>query len=752
MKKLSLFIPFVVAIFAINSFAKTGDTTHVTVLDKYLWVYNGSIDNWSVFPPAGKHYEKILLRYKLTCPNPSCGQWDYTTKVILRHHTGVIDSVLQDAPNFTVNGSTVDSFAFRHDTTRTYSYNSTKKTTDSSANGVTKIYFYRNPVKPFAITDSVNVWQADYWNYIYDNTGAKKDSFYVKADSVFHVTKVKAEFLFEVVVPYEIGRLITPYGQGFPPNWNFTWTMDVTDYAFLLHDSCEFLSTYDGYSQGSLYSFSFDLIEGTPPREPYRIDVLYDGYYPYGNVGDPISNYVKPKNIWFDPAADVMTFRTFTTGHGGAGPDVAAEFLEHTDTIIVNGTTKYEQHLWRTDCGSNAVYPQTGTWTLSRAGWCPGDKVDPWDYDLTALGKKGDSINVNYAFPAYTYGGGGYAIHAQAIYSKGPQFNNDVALLRIQAPTNDPPYRRTNPICSQMSPLVTIRNNGKSDLKALDIKYGIDGATDHTYQWTGTMKYYDTAQIYLPGIDLGTGSHTFNILLDAPNGVADEYPNNNTGNVPYAMPKVYSNNVYLALKTDMLPGLDNGISYEVHDANDNVLYGQSGLADATLVRDTFKLATGCYRFIIFDSSAYPQGLYPWFITGSTSGYFTLKDDKKASIWNAQVSNNLASFGSREIVPFMVQAPSSVSGNPSLLPSLGDFSIYPNPSHGEISIDLSKLGEYSGELRISVTSLLGQELITRTIYSADVSHLDLDMHYYPAGNYIVRLQYGDMKVSKRCVLE
>ncbi|MFI5263317.1 MAG: hypothetical protein ACHQM6_02245 [Candidatus Kapaibacterium sp.] len=82
--------------------AKTGDTTHVPVLDKYLWVYNGSVDNWAAFPPAGKHYEKILLRYKLTCPSPSCGQWDYTTKVILKHHTGVIDSVLKDAPNFTV--------------------------------------------------------------------------------------------------------------------------------------------------------------------------------------------------------------------------------------------------------------------------------------------------------------------------------------------------------------------------------------------------------------------------------------------------------------------------------------------------------------------------------------------------------------------------------------------------------------------------------------------------------------------------
>src|SRR5579872_2052992 len=128
MKKLALFFALLSSAFTAASFAKTGDTTHVPVVDKHLWNVGSpsQIDNWALFPASGKHYSKVLLRYKLTCPSPSCGQWDYTTKVILRHHTGVIDSVLKDAPNFTVGTSTVDSFAFRRDTTRTYSYNTTK--------------------------------------------------------------------------------------------------------------------------------------------------------------------------------------------------------------------------------------------------------------------------------------------------------------------------------------------------------------------------------------------------------------------------------------------------------------------------------------------------------------------------------------------------------------------------------------------------------------------------------------------------
>ncbi|HYM20426.1 MAG TPA: peptide-N-glycosidase F-related protein [Candidatus Kapabacteria bacterium] len=738
-------------------YAKVGDTTHVTVVDKHLWNnFPGTVDSWAVFPSSGKQYEKILLRYRLTCPSPSCGQWDYTTKVILQKHTGITDSTLKDAPNFTANGNTVDSFAFRHDTTRSYSYNSTKKRTDSTANAPTKIYFYKNSAAPFKVTDSIFAWQADYWNYIYDNTGKKIDSLYVKADSVFHVTKIKAYFKYERILPYEIGRLITPYGQGFPTNWTFVWTMDVTDYAFLLHDSVELVSTYDGYTQGSLYTLSFDMIEGSPARNTYAANIIYDGYYPYGNTSDPISNYVKPTHIWLDTAADIVTFRTFTTGHGGAGPDVACEFLDHTDTIVVGNAVRYEQHLWRTDCGMNAAYPQTGTWTLSRAGWCPGDKVDPWDFDLTTTGKKGDSVLLSYNFPDYTHGGGGYAIHSQVLYSKAPQFNTDVALISIEAPTNDGPYRRINPICSQMSPIITVRNNGKNDLTSLTIHYWIDTLkTVAVFQWKGTLKYYETATISLPGIDLDTGSHKFSVSLDNPNGLeSDDYPNNNTGYSNYTMPKLYSNNVYLTLKTDDLSaaGLANGIRYEVRDATDNILFSQDNLPDGTIIRDTFKLATGCYRFIIYDESQIPQGLYPWFINGAKFGYYNLKDDKKATIWNATTSNDLASFGNREIVPFMVQAPATVSDQNSVLSAPLDFSIYPNPAHELLTIDLSSLGNFSGQMQVSVISMLGKELVTRTIRAEDLPHVQFDLSHYPVGNYFIRVQYGNIKVTKRFILE
>ncbi|MBS1902693.1 MAG: hypothetical protein JSS75_03215 [Bacteroidetes bacterium] len=733
--------------------AKVGDTTHVVVVDKHLWdQFPGTIHNWGVFPAAGGHYEKVLLRYRLTCPKPSCGQWDYTTKVILRQHTGIIDSVLKDAPNFTVNGGMQDSFQFSHSPTITTSYNSTKKKTDTAASASVQIMLYQNFVNPWKPIDSVTVWPAGYWNFLYDNTGAKVDSFYVRPDSVYHLKTVKAYWPYERTFDYEVARYITPYGQGFPTNWTYVWTMDVTDYAFLMHDSVEFLSTYDGYTQGSLYSLSFDMIEGSPARETYRVDRLYDGYYPYGNVNDPISNYVKPVNVYMDPNADFVTFRTFTTGHGNAGPSAAAEFLERTHEIWLDGTKRYEQHLWRTDCMFNPAYPQTGTWTLSRAGWCPGDKVDPWDYDLTAYGKKGDSINVDYRFEDYNVSGGGYAVQAQAIYSKGPKYNTDVAIMAIEAPTNEPQFKRTNPICSQMAPIIDIRNNGKSDLTSLTIRYGINGATDHTFQWTGLLKYYQTGVITLPGINLGTDTNTFNVVLDQPNGTADEYTNNNTGSSVYFMPKIYSSVIALALKVDDMSsaGIDNGIRYEVRDASDKILYSQGGFADGESVKDTFRLATGCYRFIIYDESEIPQGLYPWFIQGAKFGSYSLRDDKKVVIWNATTSNNLASFGGREIIPFQVLGQSSVPVSQFQSPL--DFRIVSNPAHERIALDLSPSGSYEGSMTITVSSILGKDLVTRTVTQDDGPRIEIDMQHYTAGSYIVRIEYGQRRLSKMVVLQ
>lgn len=58
----------------------------------------------------------------------------------------------------------------------------------------------------------------------------------------------------------------------------------------------------------------------------------------------------------------------------------------------------FPQDLWTT-CNPNpdGCQPQSGTWTYSRAGWCPGSISAPYNYDLTPL-LTSDGFDLSYIF------------------------------------------------------------------------------------------------------------------------------------------------------------------------------------------------------------------------------------------------------------------------------------------------------------------------------------------------------------------
>jgi Peptide-N-glycosidase F, C terminal/Secretion system C-terminal sorting domain len=526
----------------------------------------------------------------------------------------------------------------------------------------------------------------------------------------------------------------------------------VTDYAFLLHDSVQIRSLYEGYSQGSLYTLSFDLIEGTPPTDAYDLKVLAFGDFPYGSASNPISNYFPPWRIALDSTADITTLRLITTGHGGDAND-ADEFTPHTNAIWVNGAHAYDQFLWRSDCGQNPVWPQTGTWYYQRSGWCPGDKVNYWDYDLTTFGTKGDSITVQYKVDPYTSPNGGpYIITSiQQISKHGPNFQNDVRLEDVLVPNNAQEFNRMNPICEEGIPFIVIRNTGGKVLTPASVQYGHDSTIQNTYQWTGSLNFMDTAQVFLPPVDLGdSGTHPFTVIVGLPNGQPDEYTRGDTITTSYVLPKSYANTIYIAVKTDSLGyGIPNGISYQIEDVNGNFYLYNGNIEDKTLTRDTVTLPNGCYQFTIFDSSQ-GIGLYP-IIPGSVAGSYSLIDSKKKTILSATTSNLLASFGNQQITTFNAGgAPSSVSEY--IQPSAFDFSIWPNPASTDISLDLSSLSGIATPATIQIFDVLGHSLVTRIVNPSDFASATMNIGSLADGSYIVLVRAFGVRASQRFVVK
>jgi hypothetical protein len=208
-----------------------------------------------------------------------------------------------------------------------------------------------------------------------------------------------------VETPYEIARIITPYditGGNYPGSC--TWVLDVTDYRFLLHDEVtlsNYISTWIGDNRGWLVTIEFAFIAGANPLEAYKIINLWtDSYLVYGEPADPVEDHLQPIPLEIDAAAEAVKFRSIATGHGQGNTDNAAEFSYKWHRFLVNGLG-ITHFLWRSDCATNPCSPQGGTWTYNRAGWCPGDKVTPWDEDISFLVSPGASVELDYDIQPY---------------------------------------------------------------------------------------------------------------------------------------------------------------------------------------------------------------------------------------------------------------------------------------------------------------------------------------------------------------
>jgi Peptide-N-glycosidase F, C terminal len=198
----------------------------------------------------------------------------------------------------------------------------------------------------------------------------------------------------------ELLRFVTPYRKP------MSVSLDVTDLAPLLAGDATFRVFIDtwvgpGHPNGAGWMVDATLRYrgGTPPSNVVAVVPLWS---PQGVVyGDPS----RPTKL--DTAVDIPAGVTgarlwsFVTGHGQGNADNCAEFCSREHTLTV-GATPFKRTIWRTDCATTAVPDQPGTWTLDRAGWCPGAGVRPWIQDVSSAIAGGQSLAIHWAPATYT--------------------------------------------------------------------------------------------------------------------------------------------------------------------------------------------------------------------------------------------------------------------------------------------------------------------------------------------------------------
>lgn len=401
-------------------------------------------------------------------------------------------------------------------------------------------------------------------------------------------------------VDVELARYITPYGNSYNASFGAEYIMDLTDWEWLLRDSVEIEYRHTGYEtnvgRGWVINLEFIFIEGTPIRPFVKYHHMWNGGFPYGAAGNSIENYLTSKSVTIAPNSPSQRLRIVQTGHGADNVEYCSEFCPKWRRLIVDNNTHSQVDVWRDDCGLNPVFPQAGTWIYDRAAWCPGATVNPDVVDFNFAG--GSTHTLNFDMQPFTNTDGSqnpnYVVEAYLIEYGTPSFTTDASVEDVARPSTQYEYRRMNPICA--SPRVRIRNNGTSALTSATIRYGVEGGSLSTYNWSGNLAFMESEWVDLPAnVSWSANSGTFITQIEAG---GDQYAANNTFRSRFVSPPVYPSKFVVAYKSNLASG---ETQWFIYDQNNTIVESRTSAANNTTYNDTITLPAGCYRFEMVDS-------------------------------------------------------------------------------------------------------------------------------------------------------
>ena len=397
---------------------------------------------------------------------------------------------------------------------------------------------------------------------------------------------------------FSIGSFVTPYGKqlimGGKSGWE--WTYDMTDYATILRGDKNVIV---GNNQ-ELLDLKFLFIKGKPIRDILTVENIYPyGHHKYGSLAD--DEILKITNIILNSNAEGYKLKAVISGHGHAGPRNCCEWDSKTHTYYLDGWEIFRWNVWK-DCGNNPIYPQGGTWPFDRAGWCPGTKVDEYEFELTPFVKPGDTIKIDYGIEPYKDDGekdGEFRMSHQLFAYGPPNFKIDAEIVDIITPNTNNKYARFNPSLS--NPRIIIQNSGEFILQSLDIHYGIKGRKKQKFKWLGNLNFLDQEEVYLPGFNWHglSKTPTFEIMLKNPNGDRDENQINNNLESIIPLPKIFPKEFQLQIITNNVNRAREN-SFILTDNIGKVYYSNDNFADSSEYNFIIKLANGDYQYLFKD--------------------------------------------------------------------------------------------------------------------------------------------------------
>lgn len=554
-------------------------------------------------------------------------------------------------------------------------------------------------------------------------------------DYLDHITLLRSGGAHGPKLDYEVGRMLTPYGSIYNKGWEFTWTVDVTDFSKVLRDSVEIEYTHTGWEPqtvGWALTIDFEITMGKPVMNPIAISTLWKGSFHYGDPKNDFKTQVGPIKKVVEKNCAISRIRIQQTGHGMDKPNGCSEFCSRWREIFWDGISVNRTNLWK-ECGSNPLYPQGGTWIFDRGWWCPGDLQSADIYNVPT--KQGEH-QISLEMEPYTATDNIQAaenISSYLIQYEAPNSKNDVAMEEILVPNRNPSYNRMNP--ANFHPKIIIRNLGSNPLKKLDIIYQTVGCPINKYHWTGHLNFYEKEEITLPGIIQTTGkTNQFLVQLSNPNGQKDGWLNDNKLTAQFEAPLELPEKIVVQYLTNNHPK-DNAIS--ILNSKGDTVYLKKGenVLPNTSYRDTLLLKEGKYELTLSDTAG--NGLEFWYEADQGYGYLRLLD------LNGRLLKNFESdCGNGQFLAFNTSTTyQSDSCNLQYA-----FVLYPRRTKDSLALDYH--ADLAGKLEVVITAD-GSIVEKHEYQQVKQGKFQYNVGYLPKGRYILEaIMNGESRFKRR----
>ena len=554
-------------------------------------------------------------------------------------------------------------------------------------------------------------------------------------DYLDHITLVKNGGKNGKTLNYELGRMLTPYGSIYSQGWDFTWTIDVTDFSLLLRDSVLINYAHSGYEPASVgwsLTLKFEITEGPPVVKPVSVLPMWTGSFRYGDPAQDIEQKLSPIRFDLPQKNTLARFRIQHTGHGMDRPKGCSEFCSRWREVLLDGKVVDHRDLWK-DCGSNPLYPQGGTWIYDRALWCPGDLQVPDVYDFfTTSG--GHTLDINMEpYRATANIQANEDIASFLFIDEAPEKLNDVSVEEIMVPNNNKFYNRMNPAVK--NPQIVVKNLGRDNLKKLKVEwFENEGAVRHTILWTGDLPFNKMAVITCTGkIESPLLKNRFTVKVSEPNGRKDAWEGDNVLNSEYGSLPVLPEKMILQYLTNNRPQ-ENSIVLTGSSGDTVFNKKPAGIKKGTLYTDTLFLKKGDYELFLTDTAG--NGLEFWYESEQGYGYLRLLDTQGRLLHNFE-----SDCGNGQYFAFRTH-PSFV---PDTVNTQYAFVIFPRRVRDSLTLDYHS--DKMGSMEILITSD-GVPVETHWFRNVKSGRLTFPVGHLPAGRYIMDVMRDGVSQFKR----